>query len=126
MGPRHLPCSTSVEPLLFPVAGLLFPFFPVAGLLLSVQIPCGAWSRATGGSQSSAIEWHNLLPATNKLFRYVGSLTTPPCTEGVAWTLLEDPILLSSQQLETLMDAYWGNRRPTQQINGRPVVRHED
>lgn len=79
-----------------------------------------------GDSGSAAIEWPDLLPSTSKFFRYVGSLTTPPCTEGVAWIVLQDPILLSSQQLSTLMDAYWGNRRPTQQINGRAVYRNQD
>jgi Eukaryotic-type carbonic anhydrase len=46
------------------------------------------------------VDFHELLPAsTRKFYRYHGSLTTPPCSEIVTWTLFQDPITISSQQV---------------------------
>ncbi|XP_062117863.1 alpha carbonic anhydrase 4-like isoform X1 [Humulus lupulus] len=58
-------------------------------------------------------------------YRYNGSLTTPPCDEGVLWTLLEQVQTVSFGQIKALKDAvkdgYEENARPTQPINGRTV-----
>ncbi|XP_020522247.1 alpha carbonic anhydrase 4 isoform X1 [Amborella trichopoda] len=58
-------------------------------------------------------------------YRYEGSLTTPPCTEGVIWTIIKKVKTVSWQQLITLRGAvdcgYQSNARPTQPTNGRPV-----
>ena len=40
-----------------------------------------------------------LLPSDRSLFRYMGSLTTPPCTQGIVWTLLRQPIEASPDQI---------------------------
>ena len=44
----------------------------------------------------------SLLPAKPKVYRYRGSLTTPPCSENVLWSVAADKINLSSEQIETL------------------------
>lgn len=54
-------------------------------------------------------------------YYYEGSLTTPPCTEGVQWVVLAEPVHLSAQQIETFRALYEGNNRPLQPLNGRAV-----
>ena len=65
----------------------------------------------------------DLLPSTQTTFRYSGSLTTPPCTEGVSWLLMTTPVELSAQQL-TVLDSIFegGNNRPVQALNDRPLI----
>lgn len=63
-----------------------------------------------------------LLPADTRTFRYDGSLTTPPGTEGVRWNLMVQPVTVSSSQLAAFRRHYHGNNRPVQALNGREVV----
>ena len=63
-----------------------------------------------------------LLPARRTAYRYRGSLTTPPCTEGVQWIVLRDPRTISASQLATFRKIYQGNARPVQPLNGRVVT----
>ncbi|XP_077251570.1 alpha carbonic anhydrase 7-like [Tasmannia lanceolata] len=62
---------------------------------------------------------------SRKYYRYMGSLTTPPCTEGVVWTLLKKVRTVSREQVKLLRDAVHDdsemNARPTQPKNNRPV-----
>jgi carbonic anhydrase len=65
----------------------------------------------------------DLLPSVQTTFRYSGSLTTPPCTEGVNWLLMTTPVELSTEQLGTLASLFEkGNNRPVQPINDRVLV----
>ena len=50
---------------------------------------------------------------------YNGSLTTPPCTEGVAWNVFKPPIEMSAQQITAFTSIYDGNSRPVQPLNDR-------
>lgn len=64
-----------------------------------------------------------LLPASRAYFFYQGSLTTPPCTEGVRWLVMQEPITMSSDQIDALREAIgFDNYRPTQALNGRVVL----
>ena len=64
-----------------------------------------------------------LLPHHLDSFRYIGSLTTPPFTEGVRWVVLAEPIELSDEQIQAFMDLFpLGNSREEQPLNGRTVV----
>jgi carbonic anhydrase len=71
---------------------------------------------------------HNILPGKMQSFRYPGSLTTPPCTEGVSWNILATPITMSPDQIVAFQAIFSGdefpngNARPTQDLNGRVVV----
>ncbi|GKU89797.1 hypothetical protein SLEP1_g3890 [Rubroshorea leprosula] len=62
---------------------------------------------------------------SREYYRYNGSLTTPPCTEGVVWTIFKKVRTASREQVQALRDAvddgYEANARPTQALNGRPV-----
>ena len=68
-----------------------------------------------------AIDAADLLPASRKYFGFAGSLTTPPCTEGVTWFVLRTPATLSKSELGTLAALYPHNARPVQPLNGRAV-----
>ncbi len=64
-----------------------------------------------------------LLPAERGLFRYMGSLTTPPCTQGIVWTLLQQPIEASPDQIRQFAALYADNARPSQGANRRFLLR---
>jgi carbonic anhydrase len=63
-----------------------------------------------------------LLPASRSYFRYTGSVTGPPCTEGVAWIVLKQPILLSSEQLARYRARFADNARAVQPLHQRTVL----
>lgn len=60
-----------------------------------------------------------LLPANRSYYAYMGSLTTPPCSEGVRWHVLKTPLSVSTMQLSTFPFAM--NARPVQPLNSRVV-----
>ena len=60
-----------------------------------------------------------LLPRDLGTFRYFGSLTTPPCSEIVKWIVFQDPIEVSSAQVDQFRDVFPLNARPTQPLNRR-------
>ena len=64
----------------------------------------------------------DFLPAVQTTFRYSGSLTTPPCTEGVHWLVMTTPVELSTAQLSALDALFDDNNRPLQNLNGRPLA----
>lgn len=63
----------------------------------------------------------DLLPEDLSYFNYSGSLTTPPCSEGVNWILLKTPITLSGEQIQAFSTLFPGSVRPVQPMHGRTV-----
>lgn len=63
-----------------------------------------------------------LLPADHAYYAFMGSLTTPPCSEEVHWQVLKTPVELSNAQLASFRKLYAMNARPVQPLNGRKVV----
>lgn len=57
-----------------------------------------------------------LLPAGRDLYRYHGSLTTPPCSEIVLWTVFRQPVQASRRQIAAFTSLYPNNARPVQQL----------
>ncbi len=62
-----------------------------------------------------------LPPNDKSYYHYVGSLTTPPCTEGVNWNILRTPIEVSQEQIAKFTTIYSGNARPVQPLNQRVI-----
>ncbi len=63
-----------------------------------------------------------LLPKQKQYYRFNGSLTTPPCSEGVRWLVLKQPLTLSASQFERFEQLMGHNNRPTQPLNARTVL----
>ncbi|HEY1759837.1 MAG TPA: carbonic anhydrase family protein [Bryobacteraceae bacterium] len=68
-----------------------------------------------------AINAADLLPKQTGYFTYSGSLTTPPCTEGVTWFVLKTPVAISQGQIDIFSKLYPDNARPIQPTRGREV-----
>jgi carbonic anhydrase len=72
-------------------------------------------------SDSVEVNAADLLPSNHNYYTFDGSLTTPPCTEGVSWYVLETPVSFSKAQIEKFASIYPGNARPIQPLNNRVV-----
>jgi carbonic anhydrase len=81
--------------------------------------------RTTNGKVSNAeilIDPNLLVPATRSYFHYQGSLTTPPCSEGVRWFVLKEPLQASAEQIKRFTALFaGGTARPVQPLNSRFV-----
>jgi carbonic anhydrase len=65
------------------------------------------------------------IPADPGYWTYTGSLSTPPCTEGVRWFVYENEISLSLEQLRTFTYLFKMNSRPLQDTHGRRIEANE-
>jgi len=64
-----------------------------------------------------------LIPENRAYYRFSGSLTTPPCSEGVRWLVLKTPLTASKEQIEAFKLAVkHDNNRPVQELNGRVII----
>ena len=62
-----------------------------------------------------------LLPSERSYFTYMGSLTTPPCSEGVLWMVMKQPVTISPEQIGIFARLYPMNARPIQSAAGRLI-----
>src|SRR5215467_2898080 len=72
---------------------------------------------------SVSVRAGDLLPTERSFFTFKGSLTTPPCTEGVTWYVLQSHPTVSREQIEAFAKIYPMNARPIQAANGRKILR---
>lgn len=98
-----------------------------APAVLAVMIEEGAENAALkalpgsgGGGLQQQINPGALLPESHAYYTYEGSLTTPPCTEGVRWFVLQEPLEASPAQIQQLKGE--GTNRPIQPLNGRRIA----
>ena len=80
---------------------------------------------ATKGKEEAAevtINASDLLPKNTAYYTFPGSLTTPPCSEGVTWLVLKTAKTLSKEELESFARLYPHNARPVQPLNDRKVL----
>ena len=64
----------------------------------------------------------NLLPAQAAHYHFTGSLTTPPCSEGVNWNVMATPVEASAEQIAAFVKLFPKSVRPVQPVNGRKIV----
>ena len=62
-----------------------------------------------------------LLPVDRSYYTYMGSLTTPPCSEGVLWMVMKNPVPISPEQIAVFSRLYPMNARPVQSASGRLI-----
>jgi carbonic anhydrase len=63
----------------------------------------------------------DLLPKNRAYYTFAGSLTTPPCSEGVTWFVMRHPTSISKDEIARFAKLYPANARPVQPLNGREV-----
>ena len=71
---------------------------------------------------SVTIDASKLLPSSKAYYTFSGSLTTPPCTEGVTWFVLKTPTAVSAGEIDRFAKLYPMNARPLQPLNGRQIA----
>lgn len=72
---------------------------------------------------SKTINVNSILPNNREYYRFNGSLTTPPCSEGVHWLVMKNSATASKQQIEDFMQVlHEPNNRPLQAVNARTIL----
>ncbi len=66
-----------------------------------------------------------LLPPSRGYFTYVGSLTTPDCSEGLKWIVMKQPVEISEQEIALFRSIFANNARPVQALNNRLILESE-
>ena len=69
-----------------------------------------------------ALDLQALLPADRSFYRFMGSLTTPPCSEGVNWFFMKNPITASKEQIAAHVAKWKHNARPLQKKGHRLII----
>jgi carbonic anhydrase len=77
--------------------------------------------KESGGEKPlpAAMNASGLFPVQRGYYRYMGSLTTPPCSEGLTWTVFKEPIEASAEQIGKFASLFPNNARPVQNRNRR-------
>ena len=133
----HAPSESQIEGRAFPLEGH-FVHKDSDGNLMVIGVMYGkgaasseltkAWRYmpAKAGDQKSLATWINaqgLMPANLDYYRFSGSLTTPPCSEGVTWIVLKTSQAVSEGQITAFSQTLGhSNNRPVQPVNARVIV----
>ena len=73
---------------------------------------------------SESVDVNNLLPKNRGYYRFNGSLTTPPCSEGVRWLVMKNVVTVSKEQINAFSHVlHEPNNRPLQAINSRVILK---
>jgi carbonic anhydrase len=89
----------------------------LAPIVAAIPAP-GEQPKAT----TADVDLSKLAPTDPKAYRYNGSLTTPPCTEGITWIVFVTPITLGADQVQALLaTTQQPSNRPLQPLNGRRI-----
>lgn len=75
--------------------------------------------KASGKAKINAAD---LLPRDRSYYHFSGSLTTPPCSEGVNWNVMANAVEVSADQVGAFQKMFRNNARPVQPLHGREVA----
>lgn len=80
--------------------------------------------RSEGQAEVAGVELNpaGMLPHNTGYYMYMGSVTAPPCTEGIKWLVLKTPVEISAAQIRAFAELYPHDVRPLQPLNGRVVM----
>jgi carbonic anhydrase len=90
------------------------------------SLPASEDKASTNARPPVTVDLASVLPHDHKAYVYTGSLTTPPCTEGVHWIVLNQPIQMSQDQIASFSRIFPDNHRPLQNANGREIDDESD
>lgn len=78
----------------------------------------------TNTASNVSVNVMNMLPENKDYYRFNGSLTTPPCTEGVRWLVLKNSVEASKEQIDKYHHVmHHDTNRPVQPVYARPVLK---
>ena len=77
---------------------------------------------AEGEAPGGVADPSTLLPADGHYYRYQGSLTTPPCSESVTWTVMTQPVAISDEAIGAFAALFANDARPLQPVNDRTLL----
>ena len=86
---------------------------------LTFEIPDSPDTEFGAGAE---IDPNLLIPRDRTAYRYRGSLTTPPCSEGVTWTVFRQPITMAAENLDAIRALHNENSRPIQPLGRRKIL----
>lgn len=78
--------------------------------------------HGTAGGVAASVRLADFLPADRSAWRYAGSLTTPPCSETVTWTVFRHAVAASAEQIGWFEDRHPHSYRPVMPLNRRSVL----
>ena len=133
----HAPSENLIEGKSYPLEGHLVHVNDQGELaVVAVMFEPGSANSALGRAWTSlpakageqhqlkeAVSAEQLLPAKRDYYRFSGSLTTPPCSEGVRWLVMKQPMQVSQAQIDAFKAVmHHPNNRPVQPLHGRLVL----
>lgn len=96
-----------------------------ANAMLAALWPHLPTTKGTVEKTTEMVNPGGFLPADRGYWTYIGSKTTPPCTEGVRWFVYQDVLGISRAQLQTFISIFRMNSRPLQDAHGRRIEANE-
>ena len=78
-------------------------------------------AHASTKPKTGTLDIHSLLPEKLGYYHYLGSLTTPPCSEGVLWMVMKQAVQIAPEQIAIFSKLYPMNARPLQAASGRLI-----
>ena len=107
------------------VLGVMFEAGAANAELAKILAAAPAEKSEPATIAGQTINPNGMLPEGRSVYRYMGSLTTPPCSEGVNWHVLKDPISGRADQIAAFEKLMGDSARPVRALNNRLVVAPE-
>lgn len=104
------------------VLGVFFEEGPTNMELAKIVVAAPNQAGGPKAIEGFDVEPKFLLPADLRVYRLMGSLTTPPCTEGVNWHVAKSTMTASANQIAAMGKLMGNNARPIQPLNGRLLI----